>query len=186
MTCRRKLRLRGKNLESGTVVIFGATDFGESIDDSSSAGIIQRKLFCGWRPSRACRDKQLTKVFLGERAVARPSTAKRINEAERSIKPGIFLGRLRNRTVERCERLAPYRAVGIRPHGRRLGSEADELVERRGSMRCGHAARKRAALGNERTLQTLNEKIQQSDAIRPSVGIDETSGCGAFYGAVDL
>jgi hypothetical protein len=47
-------------------------------------------------------------------------------------------------------------------------------------------ARKRTALGNERTLQALNQEIEKSVAIGPSVDIDETGHGGAFHGTVDL
>ena len=68
----------------------------------------------------------------------------------------------------------------------RIGSQNYEFVERRCSMCCGHAARKRAALGSERTPQALNQEIEKSVAIGPSVDIDETGHGGAFYGTVDL
>ena len=125
-------------------------------------------------------------MFLCERAVARPSAAKCIDEAKCFVELGIFLGGLRNGTIERCKRLAPYCAIRMWPYGWWFGSQTYELVERRCSMRCGHATRQRAALGHERTPQALNQEIEKSDAIGPSVDINEAGQGGAFHGTMDL
>ena len=125
-------------------------------------------------------------MLFRERAVARTSPAKCIYEAKCLVEFGIFLGSSRNRTVKRCERLASRSALGIWPYRRWFGPEAYDLVKRRRSVRRGHASGKRTALGNERALQTLNEKIEESDAIRPPVAVDEASYRGALHGTVDL
>src|ERR1017187_230577 len=147
---------------------------------------VQRKPHGRWGFSRAGRKNQLAEVFFRERAVARSASTKRIDEAQCFVELGIFLGGFRNGTVERLERFASHGAVGLWADRGWLGSQVYVLVEGRRSLCCGHTSRKRTALGNERTLEALNEEIEKSGAIGPSVDIDEARQGGAFHGTVDL